>query len=245
MPPTLIWDLPTRLFHWLLAGGFGAAAFIALALGEDSPLFPYHGLIGLTLAVMVGLRLIWGVIGTRYARFGSFAFGPGAVVGYFKDILRGVGTRHAGHNPASAYAIFAILALLAGMCVTGVMLGRGNEGVKEVHEVCAYALLAVVGVHVLGVVLHTLRTRENITGGMIHGRKQADPAAGIPSARPIAAVLFLVITGAWAASLVRNYEPATRTARVPLLDVSLQMAEAESEGERASGARRERDHDDD
>jgi cytochrome b len=56
----LIWDLPTRIFHWVLAGGFFAAAFLALSAGDDSPLFPYHAIIGLVIAMAVVLRVIWG-----------------------------------------------------------------------------------------------------------------------------------------------------------------------------------------
>lgn len=65
MARVLIWDLPTRLFHWLFAGGFRAAVFIAIVIGEDGALFPYHAIIGLTIALMVILRLAWGVAGTR------------------------------------------------------------------------------------------------------------------------------------------------------------------------------------
>ena len=89
MNRVLIWDLPTRVFHWLLSGGFIAAAVIALALGEHSPLFPYHAIIGLTIALMVCLRVIWGIAGTRYARFGTFIFGPAAVIEYMKGTLVG------------------------------------------------------------------------------------------------------------------------------------------------------------
>jgi cytochrome b len=119
MTRVLIWDLPTRLFHWLLSGGFTAAAAISLILGEDSPLFPYHAIIGLTIALMVCLRVIWGIIGTRYARFGTFIFGPGAVVEYMKGTLLGGGKRYIGHNPGSAIAIFALLALALGDALGG------------------------------------------------------------------------------------------------------------------------------
>jgi hypothetical protein len=68
----LVWDLPVRLFHWLFAGGFIAAAIIALVLGDDSLLFPFHAIIGLVLVFLVVLRVIWGFIGSRYARmYGS------------------------------------------------------------------------------------------------------------------------------------------------------------------------------
>lgn len=228
MNRVLIWDLPTRLFHWLLSGGFFAAAIIALALGEDSALFPYHAMIGLTLALMVCLRIVWGVVGTRYARFGSFVFGPRAVIGYLKGTLLGGGKRHLGHNPGSAVAIFALLALVLALAVTGVMMSLGNEGIKEVHEVLAWTTVGVVVVHVLGVAIHSLRHRENITLSMIHGRKLAEPSEAIASARPLVAVLFLLIAGAWGAGLVRNYDPATKTTTLPLIGSTLQLGENEA-----------------
>jgi cytochrome b len=230
MPRTLVWDMPTRVFHWLLAIGFGGAASISMLLDDDGPLFPYHAMIGLTLSLMVGMRVIWGLVGTRYARFGSFAFGPRAVLAYIKSTLLGGGARHIGHNPGSAYAIFAMLLLLAALGVTGFMLGRGNEGVKEIHELCANVMLGVVGIHILGVALHTMRHRENITASMIHGKKAAEPADAIPSARPIFGVVFLAITAAWALGILRNYDPSTRSTTLPLIGAALQLGEAEHEG---------------
>ncbi|MGD9791139.1 MAG: cytochrome b/b6 domain-containing protein [Phycisphaerales bacterium] len=243
MAPTLIWDLPTRLFHWTLAAGFAAAAAIALGLGEHSPLFPYHAIIGLTLVVMVALRLVWGLVGTRHARFGSLVFGPRELLAYLKGAAVGGGKRYIAHNPASAYAIVAMLALLVALAVTGVMLGKGMEGVKDVHEWCAYAMLAVVGVHILGIIAHTVRHRENITASMIHGRRFASPTDGIASARPIDAALYLAITGAWAFGLVRQYNPSTQTTTLPVLGTALQLGEAEDE-RKHEGHDARKDHDD-
>jgi cytochrome b len=235
MNRVLIWDLPTRLFHWLLSGGFIAAAIIALALGEHSPLFPYHAIIGLTIALMVCLRVIWGIAGTRYARFGTFIFGPAAVIEYMKGTLTGGGKRYIGHNPGSALAIFALLALVVAMAVTGIMLGQGNESVKEFHEILAWVTVGFVVAHVLGVALHTLRHRENITLSMIHGKKHAAPSDAITSAKPIIAVVFLAIAGAWAFGLVRNYNPATQTTTLPLFGTVLQLGENEGEGGKSDG----------
>ncbi|MBY0260770.1 MAG: cytochrome b/b6 domain-containing protein, partial [Phycisphaerales bacterium] len=234
MNRVLIWDLPTRLFHWLLSAGFIAAAVIALALGEHSPLFPYHAIIGLAIALMVCLRVVWGIAGTRYARFGTFIFGPAAVIEYMKGTLVGGGKRYIGHNPGSALAIFALLALVLAMAVTGIMLGQGNEGVKEIHEVLAWVTVGFVVAHVLGVALHTIRHRENITLSMIHGHKHAEPADAIASAKPIIAVLFLAIAGAWTFGLIRNYNPATQTTTLPLIGTSLQLGENEG-GNESSG----------
>jgi cytochrome b len=227
----VIWDLPTRIFHWLLTAGFAAAALLAFLTDGESSLFPIHAIIGLVLALMVALRLIWGLIGTRHARFASFAFGPRAFLVYLKDAFGGGGTRHIGHNPGSAYAIFAMLALLAGICVTGIMLSRGGESFKEAHEVMTFAMIAVVAAHVLGVIFHTVRHRENITLSMVNGRKVCEPWYAIKSSRPIATAVFLGLLGLWTLGLVKNYDAAAKTTSIPFLGTSLLLGESEKDAQ--------------
>jgi cytochrome b len=244
MKSVLIWDLPTRLFHWLLSSGFIVAAAISLLLGEDSPLFPYHAIIGLIIALMVCLRVIWGVVGTRYARFGTFVFGPGAVIEYMKSTIARGGTRYIGHNPGSALAIFALLALVLALAVTGVMMGQGNEGVEDIHEILAWVAVGVVVVHVLGVALHTILHRENITASMIHGKKDAEPSDAIASSKPVIAVIFLAIAGAWAVGLIRNYNPSTKATTLPLIGTVLQLGENENDGAKNNNGNAKHDDDD-
>ena len=244
MKSVLIWDLPTRLFHWLLSSGFIVAAVISLLLGDDSPLFPYHAIIGLIIALMVCLRVIWGVVGTRYARFGTFVFGPGAVIEYMKSTIARGGTRYIGHNPGSALAIFALLALVLALAVTGVMMGQGNEGVEDIHEILAWVAVGVVVVHVLGVALHTILHRENITASMIHGKKDAEPSDAIASSKPVIAVIFLAIAGAWAVGLIRNYNPSTKTTTLPLIGTVLQLGENENDGAKNNNGNAKHDDDD-
>ena len=83
----LIWDIPTRVFHWLLTGTLIAALSIALVVDDDSTVFQLHMLFGLIAAFVVILRLLWGIVGSRYARFGSFLFGPKALFGYLHPAL--------------------------------------------------------------------------------------------------------------------------------------------------------------
>ena len=242
----LVWDLPTRIFHWLLTAGFTAAALLAFLSEGESSLFPFHALIGLVLALLVVLRFLWGFIGTAHARFGAFAFGPRASLSYLKGAFGGGGTRHIGHNPGSAYAIFAMLALLAGISFTGILLARGSESFKEAHEVMTFALIAVVSAHVIGVILYTVRHRENITLSMVNGRKECEPGYAIPSSRPIAAALFVGLLGLWTLGLVRNYDATAKTTSVPFLGTSLQLGENERDGMPGKQpGRREMKHGDD
>jgi len=231
MDRVLVWDLPTRMFHWLLAAGFIAAATIALGLGEHSRLFPYHGIVGLVLALMVLLRLVWGVIGTRFARLHSLLFSPREVFEYLAGVWTGSGRQHTGHNPGSAYAILGFLLLILGMAATGALLGLGYDGIEETHELLAYTMIGLAIAHVLGVVVHTLRHRDNIALSMIHGRKNAESNIGIGTARPGAMLVFLAIVAGWTVSLMRNLEPRSQTVRVPLVGIALQLGEAEDEFE--------------
>ena len=217
MQRTLIWDLPVRIFHWLLAGGFTAAAIIAFLTEDEGVLFPYHALIGLVLALLVVLRIVWGFVGTRHARLSALLYGPRAVIKYMHGALTGRGERFVAHNPGAAWAVLAMFALILGLAVTGVMLGRGDESIKEIHELLAWSMLVLVGAHLAGVVLYTVRHRENITRSMIDGRAVADPSQGIRTARPFAALLLVGIIGLWAVGLLRAYSPSTRAATIPLV----------------------------
>lgn len=239
---TLIWDLPTRLFHWLLAGGFLIAAFIALVLGDDSRLFPYHAIIGLIIGLMVLMRIIWGVIGSRYALFSSFAFDSNEVVAYVKGILRGESRHYIGHNPAGAWAIFAMLFLLVGLTITGLLLSFGNELVKDIHELFANVMVLVVALHILGVIVHVVRHRENIVASMFDGKKVADVEAGIQSPHFIAAIIFCAVCVSWSYGLFSNYDSTTQTTKLPIVGWTVQLGEIEDHDKTD---KHHRDHDDD
>jgi cytochrome b len=244
----LIWDLPVRVFHWLFAGGFIAAAVIALLLGEDSPLFPFHAIIGLVLVFLVVFRVIWGFIGSRYARFSALAHSPRSLATYVGSALIGKARRYVGANPGSAYAALAMMLIVIGLGITGFMLGKGNESVKDLHEILAYSMLVVVGAHLLGIIMHTVRHRENIASSMVHGFQNADASVGIGSPRRFAGAALIVLTIAWAGMLLAQYDSTTQSTRIPLIAGTLQLGEAEGdEDHRANeGVRkRDRDHDED
>jgi cytochrome b len=237
------------VFHWLFTGGFIAAAIIALLLGDDSPLFPFHAIIGLVLVFLVVFRVIWGFIGSRYARFSSLAHSPRALATYVGTAIIGKSKRYVGANPGSAYAALAMMLLVIGLGITGFMLGKGNESVKDLHEILAYAMLAVVGAHLLGIIMHTLRHRENIASTMVHGFQNADPSVGIGSPRRLAGAALIVLTIAWAGMLLAQYDSTTQSTRIPLIAGTLQLGEAEGEEDHRSSnegeRRRDRDRDDD
>jgi cytochrome b len=169
----LVWDLPVRLFHWLLALCFAGAYVTAEAKGLRN----LHVALGYTFAGLIAFRLAWGAIGSRYARFRSFAHGPGAVLAYLKSLLTPSPEHHLGHNPAGGWAIFALLALGILIAGSGYALTAGaGKWMEELHEGLSAAMLALVIVHVLAVVVSSFLHRENLARAMVTGYKTGRPA---------------------------------------------------------------------
>ena len=136
----LVWDVPTRVFHWLLVLSFTVAFLTA----ESERTRDIHVLSGYILLGLLAFRLLWGFIGTRYARFGSFLFGPGEVVSYVRSLVKHKPAHYLGHNPAGSVAIWLLLALGFASAVSGVMVYQelGGDALEELHEVSSYAMLA-------------------------------------------------------------------------------------------------------
>ncbi len=167
-----VWDIFVRLFHWCLVAAF-AGAWLT---GEADRWARIHEWLGYAIAVLVGLRLIWGFIGSRHARFGDFVPGPGGVRSYLQDMLRGRARRYLGHNPAGGAMIVLLLAGLLLTAGTGWMTlqgGRLGHFFEEVHEGLANGMIVLAALHVAGVLVSSLLHRENLVWAMISGRKRA------------------------------------------------------------------------
>lgn len=255
MDGTKVYDLPTRLFHWLFAGIFVTTFFVAKVIDDESPYFSYHMLLGLCLGGIVVLRIIWGLIGSRYARFSSFSLNPADLVQYFKQLFGAKPSRTLGHNPASSWAALLMMGLALGLAATGfLMTSSGNkEALEDVHEVLANTFAVAAILHVVGVSFHTLRHRDPIGLAMVNGRKKpVEGQVGIERSYRGVGFLFLVLVGAFAFQLNRNYDPGTRT--LNLFGNVLQLGESEGEDEghhsestehHEKGDHQERDDDED
>ncbi|MCY3003772.1 MAG: cytochrome b/b6 domain-containing protein [Planctomycetota bacterium] len=240
----LVYDLPTRLFHATFAALF-IAAFALAKLGEDqASVFRLHMLAGLTLGSTVLLRVLWGLFGTKHARFTGFALSPAAFVRYFRGILSGSKERWAGHNPASSWVGLAMLALAGALGFTGWQMANGNgEQFEDVHELFANAFAILALAHVAGVVVHTVRHRDPIALSMIHGRKNdVAESETIPATRPLVGVAYLAIVLGFGTSLATTYDSNAGTVSVLGTTIKLGEGEEEDEGE---GRGREDDDDDD
>lgn len=168
-----VWDLPTRLFHWLLAACFAGAWLTA----DSERWIDVHTTLGYAFAGLITFRLVWGLVGSRYARFSSFVRGPGAVLKYVASILQARPEHHVGHNPAGGWAVLALLGLGAVTALSGYLNFNdyGGHWLEELHEGAASAMLALVFVHIGAVIVSSLIHRENLVRAMLSGLKRRAP----------------------------------------------------------------------
>lgn len=219
----LVWDLPTRLFHWSLAVCFAGAWLTS----DSERQHLLHLLFGYSLFGLIAFRIVWGFVGSRYARFSNFAYGPSATLRYLATMAKGKPDRHVGHNPAGAVAIWLLLGL--GLATAGVgltMVAGGGESLEDVHEALATAMLVVVGLHVLGVIVGSVLHRENLPRAMVTGRKTGLRTEDGIAKRSIAigGLLLLALAGFWATGLAQQRPP-----------LGLPGGEASAEGEHEAG----------
>ena len=217
----LVWDLPVRIFHWALVLAF-AGAFVTDWLGVTY--FKYHLWCGYTVIVLIGFRLIWGIVGTRHARFSSFLRGPKAIW----DYLRGNDKHGAGHNPLGALMVVVLLASLLVQAATGLF---GNDEIFNVgplygyisnelslsltslHRQLFYWIAGAIGLHILAVIIYRVFKHEKLVAAMITGRKSNVPREeGIASSRIFLALAIVIIVSALLAWLVI-------TAPIPVTDI--------------------------
>jgi cytochrome b len=244
MHATMVYDLPTRLFHVLFAGFFVTAFAISNLVDDDSASFSLHMLAGLGMVSVIVLRLAWSLVGTRHARLGDLALNPAQLIAYLKGMFTSDSRRWVGHNPASSWAAVAMVGLGLGLGATGYLMatGAGGDWLKDAHELMANAFLAVALLHVGGVVAHVLRHRDHLEASMVTGRKQAVPVDEAP-VRPaaVAGIAFVALTGLSMGYLLQHYDAQART--LDLFGTTMQLGEHEDDHEsgHTDGDRRHRD----
>lgn len=191
-----VWDVPTRVFHWTFAICFAGAWLTA----DSERLRDIHVMLGYTFAGLLVFRVVWGLVGTRYARFASFIFSPRQLATYLGSLFTRHPEHHVGHNPAGALAILAMLALGAMIALSGYATYQeiAGEWLEDLHEGTASVMLAVVAAHVAGVVVSSLLHRENLARAMVTGSKAGTPAQGIHRTHGlVGAVLLAAVLGFW------------------------------------------------
>ena len=180
-----LWDLPTRLFHWLLLA-LVVGAIVSIKIGTNAAM-EWHGRFGHLIFGLIVFRIVWGFVGSTYSRFWTFIPGPAAIAAYLKGRWRGV-----GHNPLGAMSVFALLGLVGFQAVTGlfandeiafsgpmrraVSTAMSND-LSTLHRQAEWFLYGLVALHVIAVLVHTVFKRDNLITPMISGRKTVDDPA--------------------------------------------------------------------
>ncbi len=197
-----VWDLPTRLFHWLLVALF---AFLWFSGGESDALMEWHMRAGYALLALLLFRMVWGFVGSRRSRFADFLVSPVAAWRYGRDFLRGRAPAWDGHNPLGGWMVLVMLVLLLAQTVSGLfatddisLAGPLNGTVSsalagaltDFHGFNINLLLVLAGLHVAAVAAHRLRG-ERLTAAMISGRKRG--AADQPPAPAWRALVLAVL----------------------------------------------------
>jgi cytochrome b len=187
-PQVKVWDPLVRLFHWSLP-----VAFVVAYLTQEQA-YDTHLAAGYTILGLVLVRLVWGFIGTRHARFGDFVRGPRAVVGYLKALAAGRAPRYLGHNPAGGAMILALIATLLVIALSGIALDAAEnragplggtqlflylDPIMTVHAWSSDLALVLIAVHVLAVIHASRALGENLVRAMITGRKPGRLTSGV------------------------------------------------------------------
>jgi cytochrome b len=171
-PPATVkvWDLFVRFFHWSVVVLF----VIAYVTGDEVQ--RVHIIAGYVVAALVALRIVWGFVGPRHARFADFVRTPREVLAYFRDVLQLRAQRYIGHNPAGGLMVATLLFMLPATCVSGYLLTTdaywGSKAMEEIHDALANATVALIVLHVLGVLIASFQHRENLLKAMVSGRKR-------------------------------------------------------------------------
>jgi cytochrome b len=209
-----VWDIPTRLFHWLLVG-LVTFSFITGKIGLTA--MRYHEWSGFAILVLVGFRLVWGFIGGQQSRFGTFVKGPAAVIRYASSLFRADSKRHIGHNPLGGWSILAMLLSLLIQAGTGLfanddILTQGplfdlvskqtSDWLTGIHRLNQNILLVLVVIHIGAVVFYLIAKRDNLIKPMITGNKHwhqphdsswGNPAIALLLVAVVVAVFYIII----------------------------------------------------
>lgn len=204
--PILVWDVPTRIFHWLLVLCF----VIAYLTSESERWQLWHVTAGYTFGLLLLFRLIWGLVGTRYARFTNFVRGQKQTMRYLGSLLTRQPQHCVGHNPAGGWAIVGMIGLGVLTALTGwASFNDYGDWFGELHEGVVNILILVIAIHIGGVVVSSLLHQENLVRAMVNGHKSGKAAEGIRYPQRIVGVLMVAGLGAFLWALL--------TGRLPML----------------------------
>lgn len=181
-----VWDPVVRFFHWSLVSAF----LIAYVTEED--LLTVHTWAGYLIAGLLVIRIIWGFIGTHYARFSDFIYSPSTIIQFLKNTMALRAKRYLGHNPAGGAMVVLLIISLLLTTTSGILLlgaeeqagpvahwftragGFWGKALEELHEFFANFTLLLVFIHIAGVIVESLIHKENLVSAMLNGFKSVD-----------------------------------------------------------------------
>lgn len=190
-----VWDLPVRVFHWLLAALI-VVSFTTAQIGGNA--MRIHELSGFTILTLVLFRVLWGIFGSTYARFRDFVRHPRQAIEYARSLKRGPPPFHAGHNPLGGWMIVALLLCLLIQTGTGLFANddimtegplfdwvskRTSDLLSRIHEINFYVLLVLITLHIAAALYYLWGKRENLILPLFTGRKQVREAQDLPESR--------------------------------------------------------------
>ena len=198
-----LWDLPTRLFHWLLALSV-TAALITAQIGGD--VMDWHGRMGLLITGLVVFRLLWGVMGSTYARFTQFFPTPARLKAFQRGGWRGV-----GHNPLGALSVLALLGLLAFQVMSGLfsnddisfvgplfeLVGKElSNRLTGLHKLLSNGIYLLIGLHLAAITFYALVKKDNLVKPMVTGWKESEQGVSATGGGWVALIVSLCLAGA-------------------------------------------------
>ncbi|CAN7761174.1 cytochrome b/b6 domain-containing protein [Caballeronia sp. LjRoot29] len=213
--PVLVWDMPTRLFHWLVVV-LVAAAYVTSKLNW----MDWHVRIGETLLALVVFRLLWGFFGSETARFHNFLSAPAAAWRYLRHVFHREADLQVGHNSAGGWMVVLLLALLLGETLTGLYVNNDVAGdgpltqwvpaaianaITALHTILWDVLLAAVVLHVLAIAVYAIAKGHNLLRPMLTGRKRLPERIRAPRQASVILALLLMVVSATAATLLATY----------------------------------------
>ncbi|QDK47076.1 cytochrome b [Bdellovibrio sp. ZAP7] len=213
MRAKMIYDLPTRIFHWTFAALFLFSFVAAKNADDESVVYMFHMLAGFVLGFLVMWRIFWGIFGSEHARFADFRVHPKDLFRYFLGIVTGKKRKWSGHNPASSWSTIIMLVLALGLAVSGYLMGSGyKEELEDLHELMANTFLVVVVMHIAGIVVHSWQHRDSVGLSMLDGKKDLeDNIVSIPDQKKAAAAILVVLILAFGTYLILNFNADSGT----------------------------------
>lgn len=215
----LVWDLPLRLFHWLLLLALATQWLTAEVLEGYNQL---HSIVGYITLGLIAFRLTWGFIGSTYARFSDFLYSPKAVLAYIKDLFTVRKQQYTGHNPLGGLLVPAVLIIVGLQAVSGLFVSDEifhsgpyyqsiNEQVTDVMEWLHHnlfdLLLVLVAFHIFAIFWYQIKLKKNLIKPMVDGHKHVSEKQAIDGSRLLRAIILVIIIGVFIYWLVEIAPP--------------------------------------